>query len=57
MSDLETAALDIRGARKALCSFVGPKTVIIGHGYVKRDFDKVTCADVVATASKMTFER
>ncbi len=32
MSDLDSAALDIRGLRRALCSFIGPKTVIIGHG-------------------------
>ncbi|KLT45408.1 ribonuclease H-like protein [Cutaneotrichosporon oleaginosum] len=30
--DLERAAMDLEAVRKAVCSFVGPKTIVVGHG-------------------------
>lgn len=31
--DLDSAAMDLGAVRKAACSFIGPKTIIVGHGY------------------------
>lgn len=33
-ADLENAVMDINDVRAAACSFIGPDTVIVGHGCV-----------------------
>ncbi|GMK55225.1 hypothetical protein CspeluHIS016_0202810 [Cutaneotrichosporon spelunceum] len=30
--DLESAAMDLDAVRKAACSFIGPQTIVVGHG-------------------------
>ena len=30
--DLDTAVMDLDAVRKAVCMFVGPETIIVGHG-------------------------
>ncbi|BEI85511.1 hypothetical protein CcaverHIS002_0509120 [Cutaneotrichosporon cavernicola] len=30
--DLESATMDLNAVRKAVCSFIGPKTIVVGHG-------------------------
>lgn len=30
--DLESAVLDLDAVRRAACMFIGPETIIVGHG-------------------------
>jgi RNA exonuclease 1 len=30
--DLDTAVMNLDAVRKAVCMFVGPETIIVGHG-------------------------
>lgn len=31
-SDVETAAMDLKAVRTAACAFIGPDTIVVGHG-------------------------